>query len=122
MVLRGGCVLLSALYCWSGDRSALSNGRSTVCVGMSCDGTLVAGGCTERLLAVCDSSRPDMGPLAQARPSPPPPTHTHLVEKSLVPPAPQHPPLPSPPHPSIRRSRHFRFWGVYVLLWTHLCS
>ncbi len=59
-----GHVLRSATV---GDRSALSNGRSTVCVAVSCDGTLVAGGCTERLLAVCDASRPDLGPLAQVR-------------------------------------------------------
>jgi hypothetical protein len=45
-----------------------SNGRSMICVGFSCDGTLVAGGCTERLLSVSDSSRPHLGPLAQVPP------------------------------------------------------
>jgi hypothetical protein len=36
-------------------------------VGLSADGTLLVAGCNERLLAVIDAARPQIGPLAQVR-------------------------------------------------------
>lgn len=41
------------------------NDKTCSAVGVSCDGTLLAVGCTERLLSICDMARPNSGPLVQ---------------------------------------------------------
>jgi hypothetical protein len=46
----------------------------TLACAFSADGTLVASGCSERLLTVSDASRPHLGPLVQVRG-----THAHVL-------------------------------------------
>ena len=47
------------------DLVVSSKGKLSLAVSFSSDGTLVASGCSERLLTVSDSARPHLGPLVQ---------------------------------------------------------
>jgi hypothetical protein len=42
-----------------------SGGKAALAVAFACDGTLIATGCSERLMTVTDAARPQLGPLAQ---------------------------------------------------------
>jgi len=49
----------------AGEAEAVANDKVVCAVALSCDGTLLVAGCTERLLSVVDAARPSAGPLAQ---------------------------------------------------------